>query len=333
VILITGAAGFIGSVLLKELSSTTDQELVVVDRMGEDGRWLNLRGTPFAHYIHADELFNGEWDTLFPQLTAIYHMGACSATTEMDMNYLLDNNFHYSQQIFWLATTLQIPLIYASSAATYGDGEQGYSDDHERTDSYLPLNPYGFSKQLFDQWALKQREHPPLWFGIKFFNVYGPNEYHKEDMRSLVHKGFGQIKKSGKVKLFKSHRSDYEDGEQLRDFVYVRDVVRGMIELAALKNNSDNEDEGGDISGILNMGTGRARSFKQLIQFTFEAMGKECNIEYISMPKEIRHQYQYFTEASMEKFFKLLPQFKFSSLKEGVSDYVTSYLAKDNPYY
>ncbi|MBT7669562.1 MAG: ADP-glyceromanno-heptose 6-epimerase [Bdellovibrionales bacterium] len=324
-ILVTGAAGFIGSVLLKELSQVTELPLIAVDRMSEDSRWLNLRGVPFTHYIHADKLFTDQWDELLEQVTAIYHMGACSATTEMDMNYLLENNFRSSQQIFELATRRQIPLIYASSAATYGAGEQGYCDEHERVKSFLPLNPYGFSKQLFDQWALQQEETPPLWFGIKFFNVYGPNEYHKGEMRSLVHKAFGQINSSGKVKLFKSHRPDYAHGEQLRDFVYVRDVVRAMIELIALKEQQ--------ASGIVNMGTGRARSFKQLVESTFDALGKECQIEYISMPKEIRHQYQYYTEAAMDKFFHLLPHFKFSSLKEGIDDYVTNYLMKDNPYY
>ncbi|MDD0853507.1 ADP-glyceromanno-heptose 6-epimerase [Halobacteriovorax sp. GB3] len=319
-ILVTGGAGFIGSLLIKELNDSGRQDIVVVDRLREGQKWLNLRDVKFDEFIHADELFDGSNDEVLQDVTAIFHMGACSATTERDVDYLMRNNVLYSQNLFHLALQKNIPFIYASSAATYGAGEQGYNDDLEKIKDLKPLNPYGWSKQLFDEWVLRQKEKPTHWFGVKFFNVYGPNEAHKDNMRSLVHKAYGQILETGKVKLFKSHKEGFKDGEQLRDFVYGRDVARALVKMMDKKLCSS--------SGIYNMGTGRARSFLDLMKATFKAMGKEENIEFIDMPMSIRNQYQYFTEANMEKFSKLLPDFKWSSVEDGVEDYVKNYLMK-----
>lgn len=324
-ILLTGGAGFIGSVLLKELNKLGRHDILVVDRLRNSSKWLNLRGGQFAHYIYADELFLPENSTWLSKVRCIYHMGACSATTEMDMDYLMKNNVEYSKKLFRFAADRKIPMIYASSAATYGAGEQGYSDDESKISNLRPLNPYGYSKQLFDEWVLTQKKTPYVWFGVKFFNVYGPNEYHKLTMRSVVYKSFTEIRDQGKVQLFKSHRPDYQDGMQLRDFVYVKDIVAAMIALLSLNDPKT--------SGIYNLGTGKARSFNDLTIATFKAMGKEPRIEYVDMPEGIRNQYQYFTEAKMEKLSKVLPHFRFSSLEEGVSDYVKNYLLRDSIFH
>lgn len=323
-ILVTGGAGFIGSVLVKELNNIGREDILIVDRLESDDKWKNLRSLKFITYIHADELFELE-DDLWDQIDSIYHMGACSATTERNMDYLWVNNVEYSQNLYNIATSRNIPIAYASSAATYGDGELGYSDDHDQIDHYRPLNGYGYSKQVVDQWILRRESKPDYWYGIKFFNVFGPNEYHKGDMRSLVHKAYGQINDTGKVKLFKSHRDDFKDGEQLRDFVYVKDVVRGMIMLMDQKVPGS--------SGIYNMGTGQCRSFLDLMRATFKAMGKNENIEFIDMPESIRNQYQYYTQAEMSKFKKVFPEFQFTSLEEAVNDYVTQYLMTNNEYH
>ncbi len=324
-ILVTGAAGFIGSVLARELNKLDRTDLILVDRLGSDDKWKNLRNVQFDEFIHADDLFQPGMEDLIDMVDFIFHIGACSSTTERDVDFLMDNNINYSKSLWALAVQKQIPMIYASSAATYGDGNLGYSDDHEKTDELKPLNAYGWSKQVFDQWVLKRTKTPPKWFGLKFFNVYGPNEYHKDDMRSLVHKGFGQINETSKVKLFKSHKEGFKDGEQLRDFIYVKDVCRAMIEMCL--------DEGKAENGIYNLGTGTARSFKDLAIATFKAMGKEECIEYFDMPEAIRGQYQYYTQAEMNKFQKNFPNFKFSSLEEGVTDYVQNHLMKEDPFY
>lgn len=324
-ILVTGGAGFIGSVLLGELNRRGSENIIVVDRLGEDEKWRNLQGKKFEEYIHADHLFLEENETILGDLKAIFHMGACSSTTERNVDFLMENNFYYSRALFNLAADLDIPFIYASSAATYGDGELGYDDDHEKTSSFRPLNAYGYSKQLFDEWALKQENKPSHWFGVKFFNVFGPNEYHKESMASLVFKGFHQIEETKKVKLFKSHKEGFKDGEQLRDFVYVKDVVAAMMKMA--------EPEFADNSGIYNLGTGQERSFKDLILATFKAMEVQENIEYVDMPTEIRNQYQYFTKANMDKFHSVFKDFQFHSLEDAVKDYVVNYLSKPNPFF
>lgn len=324
-ILITGGAGFIGSVLAKTLNLVGHTDIVIVDKLEDSSKWKNLRGIKYLEYIHADELFNGDYDDTIAETDLIFHLGACSSTTEKNMDFLMKNNVAYTQALFRFAATKNIPFIYASSAATYGEGDLGYSDAHDKIPQLLPLNPYGYSKQLVDEWILKEEKKPDHWFGLKFFNVYGPNEYHKEDMRSLVHKAFEQIKSSGSVKLFKSHRHDFKDGEQLRDFIYVKDAVRVMIELA------DPEKFG--FSGIYNLGTGQARSFLDLMQATFKAMKLPAKIEFIDMPESIRNQYQYYTQAQMDKLHQAIPDFKFTSLEDGVSDYVENYLLKDNPHY
>ena len=321
-ILVTGGAGFIGSVLVAELNRLGETDIVIVDRLEKSVKWKNLRDLKYREYIHADELFSGDYDDLISETDIIYHMGACSSTTELDMDFLMKNNVQYSKALFQFAATKNVPMIYASSAATYGAGEFGYDDNEEELHKLRPLNPYGYSKQLFDEWVLRETTaKPDHWFGLKFFNVFGPNEYHKEDMRSLVHKAYGQIHETGKVKLFKSHKEGFKDGEQLRDFIYVIDVVRVMIELSYTDK--------AQFSGIYNLGTGKARSFKDLVLATFKAMGKNPDIEYIDMPMSIRNQYQYFTEANTDKLLSALPGFKFTDLEAAVYDYVTNYLVKE----
>lgn len=323
-ILLTGGAGFIGSVLARQLNALGHTDLVIVDKLEDSIKWKNLRGVKFLDYIHADELFNGDYDDLIAETDLIFHMGACSSTTEKNMDFLMKNNVAYTQALFRFAATKNIPFIYASSAATYGAGELGYSDEHVGIPALMPLNPYGYSKQLVDEWILKEEAKPDHWFGLKFFNVFGPNEYHKEEMRSLVHKSFEQIKSVGSVKLFKSHRPDFKDGEQLRDFIYVKDVVRAMIELA--------DPDIAPHSGIYNLGTGKARSFLDLTKATFNAMGVTPKIEFIDMPEALRGQYQYYTQADVTKFLTALPGFEFSNLEEAIKDYVQNYLMKDNPH-
>ncbi|MFZ4714178.1 MAG: ADP-glyceromanno-heptose 6-epimerase [Bacteriovoracaceae bacterium] len=321
-ILVTGAAGFIGSVLVKSLNDQGITNIILVDRLKDTSKWLNLRGLLFDEYIHADELFDAHNSRLFAGLKGIYHLGACSDTTEKNMDYLMKNNLEFSKKLFLFASQNQVPMVYASSAATYGDGEKGYSDDPESIKNFRPLNGYGYSKQLFDEWVLKQKRFPPAWYGMKFFNVYGPNEYHKGKMRSVVVQAHEQILSTGAVKLFKSYVAGYDDGEQKRDFIYVKDVVNAMLQL--MKHGKD--------SGIYNMGTGVARTFKDLVNATFTAHGKSPKIEFIEMPDHLKKQYQYYTQAEMTKFKNTLPDFKFHSLEEGVLDYVQNYLAKDNPY-
>ncbi|ATH08355.1 ADP-glyceromanno-heptose 6-epimerase [Halobacteriovorax marinus] len=324
-ILVTGGAGFIGSVLVKELNLLGREDIIIVDRLAESQKWANLVGLKYQEYFQCDEFLTNFADDVMNSVSFIFHIGACSATTELDMDYLMRNNVDYSRALFELATQHDIPFVYASSAATYGDGEKGYSDEHSKIAELSPLNRYGYSKQLVDEWILKQPQKPTQWFGLKFFNVYGPNEYHKGDMRSLVHKAYGQILESGKVQLFKSHREGYEDGKQLRDFIYVKDIARAMIEM--MNPSSAN------FSGIYNLGTGSARSFLDLMKATFKAMGKEENIEFIDMPMRFRNQYQYYTQADMTKFKEFLPHFKFTTLEDGVEDYVKNYLVEGEKHF
>lgn len=325
-ILVTGAAGFIGSVIVKELNERGAEDLILCDHFESGDKWKNLRGLKYDSFVQVEDLFDHPaWKKAQP-FTAIYHMGACSDTTELNMDFLYKNNTEFTNKLLSLAATKNIPIVYASSAATYGGGEQGYSDDHKGIPKLQPLNKYGYSKQLSDEWILKQKKKPKVWFGVKFFNVFGPNEYHKGKMSSVVYQGFNQIKNVGMVKLFKSHRDDYKDGEQLRDFVYVKDVVRAMIELIAAGKKKPS------ISGIYNLGTGEARSFHDLAKATFKAMDLEPNIEFIDMPVELRNQYQYYTQAEMGKLKKALPKFKFMKLEDAVSDYVRGHLTQNNPY-
>lgn len=321
-ILVTGGAGLIGSVLVKAFNAIGRNDIVIVDRLRDTAKWKNLRGLKFVEYIHADQFLAGQLEAAVARAEFVFHMGACSSTWEMNMDYLISNNVDYSKRLWEACEKFDRPFIYASSAATYGAGEMGYDDDHSITPNLVPLNPYGYSKQLFDEWALKQEQCPPIWAGVKFFNVFGPNEYHKGEMRSLVHKAFGQIQQFGRVELFKSHRAEYQDGQQLRDFVYVKDVCRAMIELSQTMKH--------DQSGLYNMGTGQARSFLDLMAATFKAMGQEQRIEFIDMPEKMRNQYQYFTQAKMHKFCQILPDFKFMPLEEAVADYVGNHLLREN---
>jgi len=320
-ILVTGGAGFIGSVLVKYLNQLGHTNIIIVDRLRSADKWKNLRDLKYAEFIHADDLFNEQFKISLSTVKKIYHMGAYSSTTERDVVYLMKNNVHYSQRLFKLALEHELPFVYASSGATYGDGELGYDDDHGIVPKLKPLNPYGYSKQFFDEWVLKRERKPARWYGVKFFNVYGPNEYHKNEMKSLVCKAYGQIKTSGEVKLFKSHKEGFKDGEQLRDFIYVWDVVKALV---AMMESPDNKK-----SGIYNMGTGTSRSFYDLVGATFKSLNLVPNIKFIDMPLEIRHQYQYFTEAKMTKFKQNFPDVKFTKLEDAVDDYVKNYLVKN----
>jgi ADP-L-glycero-D-manno-heptose 6-epimerase len=268
-----------------------------------------------------EDLFDHDCWKKAKSLSAIYHLGACSDTTELDMDFLYKNNTEFTNRLLQLAAQKNIPIMYASSAATYGLGDEGYSDDHKSIPTLRPLNKYGYSKQLSDEWILKQKKKPRVWFGLKFFNVFGPHEYHKGKMSSVVYQAFLQIHNIGSVKLFKSHRVDFKDGEQLRDFVYAKDVVRAMVELMSAGKKNPR------LCGIYNMGTGEARSFHDLVKATFKALDKELRIDFIDMPTELRNQYQYYTQADMKKFRKALPKFKFMKLEDAVGDYVKKHLS------
>lgn len=325
-ILVTGAAGFIGSVIVHELNQRGEENLLLCDHFESGDKWKNLRGLKYEAFVQVEDLFTHPIWKKGGGVKAIYHMGACSDTTELDMDFLYKNNTEFTNRLLALAAQKNIPIVYASSAATYGGGEQGYSDDHKGIPSLRPLNKYGYSKQLSDEWILKQTKKPKVWFGVKFFNVFGPQEYHKGKMSSVVFQSFNQIKDVGEVKLFKSHRPDFKDGEQLRDFVYVKDVVRAMIELIAAGKKKPS------LSGIYNLGTGEARSFHDLVKATFVSMGLTPKIQFIDMPAELRNQYQYFTEAQMGKLKKALPKFKFLKLEDAVADYVKNHLAQDDQF-
>lgn len=325
-IVITGAAGFIGSALVKKFNDLGKEDLILVDRMRDANKWMNLRGLKYYEFINADEFIEADiLNAVFDEgIEAVFHMGACSSTTERNVDYLMKNNVEYTQILFRYCTEYDVPICYASSAATYGDGEQGYNDDELELPKLLPLNAYGYSKQLVDEWVLKQTKRPKAWYGVKFFNVYGPNEYHKGKMSSVVYQAFNQINETGKMKLFKSYKEGFKDGEQLRDFVYVKDVVDAMISLIHYEHSGP--------SGIYNLGTGQARSFYDLVVATFKAMNRPVDIEFIEMPDNLKEQYQYFTEANMHKLHKTLPHLKFHSLEMGVSDYVQNHLMQKNPY-
>lgn len=320
-ILLTGAAGFIGSYLLGYLNTKGHQNIIIVDDFSEEDKWFNFDSKQFVAKIEREELFN--WlRSNDPKIDFVFHLGARTDTTEFDYSIHEKLNVEYSKKIWHYCTGKSIPLVYASSAATYGSGELGYKDDHDLPEKLHPLNPYGISKNEFDKWVLKQAAHPPFWAGLKFFNVYGPNEYHKGRMASMIFHGFNQLKKTGKVKLFKSHKPEFKDGGQLRDFIYVEDVAKVCY---WLMNNSIE-------SGLYNLGTGNARTFDDLANATFAAMGKEPVIEYIDMPEDIREKYQYFTEADMSKLRSVGYVSDFYSLEDGVNDYVTNFLRRKNYY-
>jgi ADP-L-glycero-D-manno-heptose 6-epimerase len=313
-IVITGSAGFIGSCLVSKFNSEGVRDIILVDDFSVEPKQSNYLGKDFS--IKIDRASFIEWfrkDTSLVEY--VIHIGARTDTTEFNKTIFDELNVNYTKALWKLCAENNIPFIYASSAATYGLGEHGYSDD-TKPELLKPLNPYGDSKNDFDIWALQQTQSPPQWQGLKFFNVYGPNEYHKARMASVIFHAFNQIKAVGKVKLFKSHNPDYKDGGQLRDFVYVKDVVEVIWFLYANKVKS----------GIYNLGSGKARTFSDLATATFNAMGKPVNIEFVDTPVDIRDKYQYFTEADMSKLKNAGYKKAFSTLEEGVTDYVKNYL-------
>jgi ADP-L-glycero-D-manno-heptose 6-epimerase len=319
-IIVTGAAGFIGSCIVSKLNRDGENNIIVVDILRKNDKWKNLRNLNFYDYLDRSQLL--DYLNSHSNIKTIIHMGACSATTETDTNYLMENNYRYTLNLAEHCVKNKIRFIYASSAATYGDGTMGYNDDEAGLRKLQPLNMYGYSKHAFDLKA--QREG---WLneivGLKFFNVYGPNEYHKGDMVSVIYKAFNQIKERGYVNLFKSHKSDYKDGEQKRDFIYVMDAVDMVMFFLKDKNKS----------GIYNVGTGKARTFKDLVTSTFKAMGIQPEIKYIDMPVEIRDRYQYFTEARMDKIQAAGYANSAHSLEDGIKDYVQNFLIKDFAHY
>lgn len=325
-IVVTGGAGFIGSLLIWKLNQLGRTDIIVVDALRTGDKWKNLVKRQIWGVIHKDQFLS--WLERAPeakQIEAVVHLGACSSTTERDVDYLNANNTQYSMALFAYCRDRSIPFVYASSAATYGNGEYGYGDDPTGIPHLRPINPYGWSKQLFDAWALKQKTTPPFWCGLKFFNVYGPNEYHKGSMQSLVAKAVPQIQAEGLLRLFKSYREGIDHGEQQRDFVYVKDVVDVMVHL--LENTKTAK------SGIYNLGAGEARSFADLARAVFIAMKRESRFEWIEMPEEIRNQYQYFTQAEMARFRKETGYKKpFTSLEDGVREYVHEQLLREDRY-
>ena len=327
-IVVTGTAGFIGSVVVQYLNEQGYTQLILVDDFGVEAKRNNWEKKQFIKVIER-QAFLEQLDTLDFSIDVILHLGARTDTTEFNYAIHEELNVMYSKTLWTFATEKQIPFIYASSAATYGAGENGYEDSHTILDQLVPLNPYGVSKNEFDKWAIAQKATPPSWAGLKFFNVYGPNESHKGRMASVIFHAFNQIKETGLVKLFKSHRSDFNDGEQLRDFIYVKDVVRVIFWMMQKMQSNDWSIQ---LNGLYNLGTGKARSFYDLAANTFTAQGLKPNIEFIDMPLDIRDKYQYFTEANMNKLRAAGYNQPFASLEEGVGDYVKNYLLPAKGY-
>ena len=320
-IIVTGAAGFIGSCLVRKLNNEGFTHLVLADDFSDELKNKNLEGKQFIEKVHRKELMS--WTEKNHQLVDfIFHIGARTDTTEFDTAIFDELNLNYSKNLWEKCVKFQIPFIYASSAATYGMGEFGFEDNHEIVEKLKPLNPYGQSKNEFDKWVLRQIECPPFWAGFKFFNVFGPNEYHKSRMASVVFHAFSQIKETGEMKLFKSHNIEYKDGKQLRDFIYVKDVCDVLFFM--MKHKKD--------SGIYNLGTGKARTFNDLADATFSALNKIRNISFIDTPEDIREKYQYFTQGDMQKLKSIGYKKPFSTLENGVKDYVKSYLIKGEYY-
>lgn len=317
-IIVTGAAGFIGSCLIARLNQDNFNAIIAVDDFSKTEKEKNLIGKRIKERVERETFF--EWlEQNYREVEFIFHLGARTDTTEFDESIFKHLNLEYSKKIWQACVQYQIPLVYASSAATYGLGELGYDDDEAKIPKLKPLNPYGQSKQDFDVWALQQAQKPFFWAGLKFFNVYGPNEYHKGRMASVVFHAFNQIKETQSVKLFRSHNPDYLDGGQKRDFIYVKDVVEVCMFLMENRKHS----------GIYNLGSGKARTFLDLAKNTFRAMGVEPKITFIDTPADIRDKYQYFTEAKMRKLKSIGYAKPFHTLEEGIKDYVQNYLMQD----
>ncbi|TAF77568.1 MAG: ADP-glyceromanno-heptose 6-epimerase [Bacteroidetes bacterium] len=314
-IVVTGAAGFIGSCLISRLNADFFNYIVAVDDFSVIGKTPNLENKKIKHKIERSQFI--QWlDNNYKHVECIFHIGARTDTTEFDRTIFDELNVNYSKKIWNAGVQYQIPIIYASSAATYGLGELGYDDDESKISQLKPLNPYGDSKNEFDIWALEQKDKPFFWAGLKFFNVYGPNEYHKNRMASVVFHTFNQIQETGKSRLFRSHNPKFSDGGQLRDFIYVKDLLEVCMFLLNYRKNS----------GIYNLGTGKARTFLDLAQNVFKNTGKTENIEFIDTPIDIRDKYQYFTQANMSKLINIGYNKGFHSLEDGIEDYVKNYL-------
>jgi ADP-L-glycero-D-manno-heptose 6-epimerase len=318
-IILTGVSGFIGSCMLTRLNAEGYlRDVVVVDDFYKSHKDVNTDGKAVREWVHRD-IFLEWFEQSTQHVDMVIHLGARTDTTSQDKTLFDVLNLEYSQRIWRVCATRQIPLIYASSAATYGGGELGF-DDKAAIDHYMPLNPYAQSKQDFDVWTMAQKEYPPYWIGCKFFNVYGPNEYHKGRMASVIYHTFHQIKKTGAMRLFRSHVPDYKDGHQSRDFVYVKDICDLIMHFV--------QGVGRVESGIYNFGTGKARTFLDLATQTFVAMGLEPNISYVDTPSDIRDSYQYFTEATMDKVKASGYNKPFTALEDGIQSYVQDYLMR-----
>jgi ADP-L-glycero-D-manno-heptose 6-epimerase len=319
-IVVTGAAGFIGSCLAAELNRKGTHKVLIVDDFSNQSKYKNLDAIAHLDKIERDDFI--DWLEVADNVDAVIHIGARTDTTEFDYSILEELNLEYTKSVWNACVEKQIPMIYASSAATYGNGEFGYDDNSDIIEKLVPLNPYGVSKNEFDKWAFKQEERPPNWYGLKFFNVYGPNEYHKGRMASVILHAYYQIESKGSMKLFRSHNPDYADGGQLRDFVYVKDLISVIQFLMESKPEN----------GLYNLGTGTARAFLDLAKSTFSALGKREDIEFIDTPIDIRDKYQYFTEANMSKLRNAGYSKSFYTLESGIEDYVKNYLSQ-NKYY
>ncbi|HEY0666791.1 MAG TPA: ADP-glyceromanno-heptose 6-epimerase [Sphingobacteriaceae bacterium] len=316
-IVITGAAGFIGSCLIHKLNEEQYYDLILVDDFSDAEKNKNFEGKRFSQKVHRNDFHSWLKENQL-HVQFVFHIGARTDTTEFNRNVLNDLNLQYSKEVWNNCVEFGIPLVYASSAATYGLGERGYEDDESRIPELKPLNPYGDSKNDFDIWALKQERKPYFWAGLKFFNVYGPNEYHKGRMASVIMHTFNQIRETGMMKLFQSHNPSFTDGGQMRDFVYVKDVISVLYFLMHHRKDS----------GIYNLGSGTARTFLDLAENTFKALGKDPNITFVPTPEDIRDKYQYFTEAHMDKLKAIGYTIPFHTLEEGINDYVKNYLVK-----
>ena len=322
-IVVTGGAGFIGSCIVRTLNDEGIDDIIIVDNIASTEKWKNLSNKKYREYIHKnnflERLNNGE----FKHISAIIHMGACSSTTQTNFDYLWENNVIYTQTLWLYCSKNEIPFIYASSAATYGMGDKGFSDAINKIDELRPLNAYGYSKQVFDQWSMKQKEMPPQHVGLKFFNVYGPNEYCKGSMASMVFHGYHQLKQTNKISLFRSENKYYADGEQKRDFVYVKDVCN--VILYFFKHP--------EYSGIFNVGTGQAQTFLDLAYALFYSLGKNVSIDFFSMPAELKEKYQYYTQADISSLRNIGYTSPFFNIKQGVEDYIQNFIEQDYAIY